>query len=54
MSELDLDIECPFCHEKGFDLIGLKIHIENYCEIYAITPVVDKRPNDLKTQDGNR
>lgn len=20
-------IECPFCHEDGFDLIGLKMHI---------------------------
>ena len=28
-------IECPFCHEKEFDLIGLKIHIsKDYCQIY--------------------
>jgi hypothetical protein len=31
------NIECPFCHEDGFDLEGLKYHLEYYCEIYAIT-----------------
>lgn len=30
-------VECPFCHEKDYDLEGLKYHLENYCEIYAIT-----------------
>ncbi len=28
-------ISCPFCGEKDFDLIGLKIHIyTGYCEKY--------------------
>lgn len=29
------DVCCPFCKETGFDLIGLKIHIERgWCEVY--------------------
>jgi hypothetical protein len=28
-------ILCPFCLENGFDLIGLKYHLENgHCDIY--------------------
>lgn len=30
---------CPFCGEKGFDLIGLKTHmVEGYCAEYKETP----------------
>jgi len=25
-------IQCPFCMEKGFDKVGLKIHLQNYCD----------------------
>jgi hypothetical protein len=35
-------IICPFCGEDDFDLIGLKHHIENYCEIYQSTLSVDE------------
>lgn len=29
-------IQCPFCHEKDFDLLGLKYHLElGWCEIYT-------------------
>jgi len=28
------DITCPFCGEEGFDKIGLKDHLINYCEVY--------------------
>ena len=28
------DVACPFCKKNGFDLIGLKHHLENYCEQY--------------------
>lgn len=29
------DIICPFCGEKGFDKIGLKLHIErSRCDDY--------------------
>ena len=30
-------VDCPFCNEKDFDKIGLKIHLENYCEEYKNT-----------------
>jgi len=34
------DVECPFCKETGFDLIGLKIHyIRFWCDEYNKTPV---------------
>lgn len=29
------DVECPFCGDDGFDLIGLKIHLINYCDKYG-------------------
>lgn len=32
------DISCPFCNEKGFDKIGLKHHLGNYCEIFDKVP----------------
>ena len=32
------DVSCPFCKEEGFDLIGLKSHLEHGdCEIYNET-----------------
>lgn len=27
-------VSCPFCGENNFDLVGLKYHLENYCEQY--------------------
>ena len=27
-------VNCPFCNESDFDKIGLKYHLENYCEEY--------------------
>lgn len=35
------DIVCPFCGETDFDLVGLKHHLENYCEGYKNTPSPD-------------
>jgi hypothetical protein len=33
------DVQCPFCGESDFDLIGLRGHLENgWCEIYESTP----------------
>ena len=26
---------CPFCKENDFDTIGLKLHLNHYCEAYA-------------------
>jgi len=31
------NIQCPFCKEKGFDLIGLKHHLFNNCEVFDKT-----------------
>lgn len=30
-------MQCPFCLEDDFDAIGLKHHLQNYCEAYAAT-----------------
>ena len=28
-------LKCPFCWDSGFDLLGLKLHLENgWCERY--------------------
>lgn len=33
------DVACPFCEEKGFDMIGLKMHlIRGWCEVFEQTP----------------
>ena len=30
-------ITCPFCGKNGFDLTGLKCHLNNNCEQYQMT-----------------
>ena len=36
---MNTDVTCPFCGEKDFDLIGLKIHYERgYCDEYEDIP----------------
>lgn len=30
-------IVCPFCGENGFDKMGLKYHLRNYCKEYQNT-----------------
>lgn len=54
------DIVCPFCGEKDFDLIGLKIHLcRGWCQVYDVieTPSTVKRINvdgteyEIKTID---
>lgn len=34
------DVLCPFCKEEGFDLVGLKGHLQMHCEAFdnAETP----------------
>lgn len=35
---IDIDVICPFCKEKDFDLFGLKIHFLNgWCEVFERT-----------------
>lgn len=43
----DEPIECPFCHEKDFDLVGLRLHlVQGHCDIYEEMPTV----NPVRTQ----
>jgi len=50
MENDECNIQCPFCRETEFDLIGLKGHFEKgYCEVYEKTevwqmPIPQKRP----------
>lgn len=30
-------IYCPFCNDDGFDRVGLKYHLETYCNEYKET-----------------
>ena len=33
--------QCPFCGEEDFDLIGLKIHLEDgICEVYKKISII--------------
>ena len=36
------NLVCPFCKGVDFDLVGLKHHLENYCEVYQSTITVDE------------
>lgn len=36
-------VECPFCKGKDFDLIGLKSHLEKWCDIYKQTNGLSNR-----------
>ena len=31
------DLTCPFCGENEFDKIGLKIHLNKWCDEFAKT-----------------
>ena len=45
------DIQCPFCKETDFDLIGLKLHlIMGYCQQFLDTPVVDDDVTKVKEE----
>jgi hypothetical protein len=36
-----MEVECPFCKDKGMDLVGLKHHIlTGYCEGYEKTMTI--------------
>lgn len=37
LTKEDKLINCPFCNEGNFDKIGLKHHLNNYCEEYNNT-----------------
>lgn len=49
LAELDViepkptEIICPFCGDDDFDKVGLKLHLENYCEIYPGISLQEKQ-----------
>jgi len=47
--------ECPFCHEKDFDLIGLKYHFEmGYCDVYNNTLTMEEELKLRRIADKNK
>jgi hypothetical protein len=38
------NLACTFCGEDGFDLIGLKMHLVQWCEVYASLTKVEHKP----------
>jgi len=36
------DITCPFCGDVGFDKIGLKMHIQLWCNEYKNTTLPER------------
>lgn len=40
---MNVDVKCNFCNENGFDLIGLKHHLNHYCEGFELTPEPDDK-----------
>lgn len=34
------NIKCPYCDESDLDLVGLKIHLLNYCEDFNELEIV--------------
>lgn len=47
-------VECPFCRDSGFDLIGLKSHFEcGYCDVYESTNTCqEEREQWMKEREG--
>lgn len=36
-------VSCQFCGERDFDLIGLKHHLQNYCEKFENIETLPRR-----------
>lgn len=50
---MDDDIKCPFCHEDGFDLVGLKQHLLNWCpEFEDVETIEEERIRKKKEKGG--
>lgn len=47
---------CPFCEETGFDLIGLKSHLNGNCKIFNDTERESKKGNKItkRVNKGNK
>lgn len=47
----DVDLNCPFCEQPGFDKIGLKYHFEmGYCDVYNETETVEEERERKKME----
>ncbi len=42
MIDKETDIQCPFCQENGFDLMGLKEHLLTDCEAFKRTMSIEE------------
>ena len=38
-------MNCPFCNEQDFDLIGLKYHLLCHCEVWEKTQDLKELPS---------
>lgn len=45
----DKDITCPFCGDDGYDLVGLKAHLEKNCEAYWNTETIQEERERLNS-----
>lgn len=44
------NITCPFCGKTGFDLIGLKDHLEQNCDVYSGTLSIEEERRLMKVR----
>lgn len=55
---MSAEVDCPFCGEKGFDLVGLKQHLQGAyvfagpCEAYENTMTTDQEREAREGEDG--
>jgi len=45
------EVSCPFCKEGGFDLVGLKNHLERDCEDYLKIESIEEEEERLYCGD---
>ena len=45
---MSVDVTCPFCGRQGFDLIGLKNHLQGDCQEYNYTLSIEEERALLK------
>lgn len=48
------DIVCPFCDEKDFDLVGLKAHLQRWCEAFDKTETIMQEHKRLKEESNKK
>ncbi len=44
----DAEIQCPFCKENGYDLVGLKHHLLYHCEGFEDTLSIEEEAKLFK------